>query len=235
MAVIAVVNRKGGSGKSTIAAHIAAWCAHQGLSVILGDADPQQSSRAWLRRRSPGLPAIMPLTLDTRSVPRVPSGVDHVVLDTPGGLHGFELARIVMLADAIVMPVSPSMFDRESAAGCLDEIRKLPKVAAGRCPLAMLGMRVDERFQGGGQLQDWAESQALPFLGVLRESQQYVSTLEQGMTLFDLPAGQGSEDLAQWEPLLHWLRPMLQPLLAANDQVRGRNVVRLVRGARMRA
>jgi len=46
---------------------------------------------------------------------RVPAGITHVVLDTPGGIHGFELARIVMFADAIVMPVCSSMFDRESA------------------------------------------------------------------------------------------------------------------------
>jgi Mrp family chromosome partitioning ATPase len=37
MPVIAVVNRKGGSGKSTFAAHLAAWCARQGHAVMLGD------------------------------------------------------------------------------------------------------------------------------------------------------------------------------------------------------
>ena len=50
MPVVAVVNRKGGSGKSTIATHIAAWCANAGLSVMLGDVDRQQSTRTWLRR-----------------------------------------------------------------------------------------------------------------------------------------------------------------------------------------
>ena len=47
MPVIAVVNRKGGNGKSTLAAHMAAWCALQGSSVMLGDVDRQQSARAW--------------------------------------------------------------------------------------------------------------------------------------------------------------------------------------------
>ena len=94
MPVIAVVNRKGGSGKSTLAAHIAAWCARQGHSVMLGDVDRQQSSRAWLKRRSTTLPAIAPWALDQKNVLRVPTGITHVVLDTPGGIHGFELARI---------------------------------------------------------------------------------------------------------------------------------------------
>src|SRR5690606_39516130 len=60
MPVVAVVNRKGGSGKSTFAAHAAAWCARQGHAVMLGDIDRQQSSRGWLRRRDPSLPAIAP-------------------------------------------------------------------------------------------------------------------------------------------------------------------------------
>ncbi|HPW84397.1 MAG TPA: ParA family protein [Rhodoferax sp.] len=64
MPVIAVVNRKGGSGKSTLATHLAAWLAAQGMAVMLGDVDRQQSTRAWLRRRSPTLPAIVPWAMD---------------------------------------------------------------------------------------------------------------------------------------------------------------------------
>ena len=142
MPVIAVVNRKGGSGKSTLSAHIAAWCARQGHSVMLGDVDRQQSSRAWLKRRAPTLPAIAPWALDQKNVLRVPTGITHVVLDTPGGIHGFELARVVMFADAIIMPVCHSVFDRESAAACHAELMALPRVASGRCRLATVGMRI---------------------------------------------------------------------------------------------
>ena len=109
MPVIAVVNRKGGSGKSTLAAHMAAWCALQGSSVMLGDVDRQQSARAWLKRRDAALPTIAPWAVDQKNMLRVPTGITHVVLDTPGGMHGFELARVVMFADAIIMPVCNSM------------------------------------------------------------------------------------------------------------------------------
>ena len=88
MPVIAVVNRKGGSGKSTFAAHIAAWCALQGHAVMLGDVDRQQSTRNWLRRRPSHLPVIAPWALDQNML-KVPSGISHVILDTPGGMHGF--------------------------------------------------------------------------------------------------------------------------------------------------
>lgn len=214
MPVIAVVNRKGGSGKSTLAAHLAAWFAHQGSAVMLGDVDRQQSTRSWLRKRSESLPAIAPWTVD-QNILRVPTGITHVVLDTPGGLHGFDLARMVMFADVILMPVCGSSFDRESAAGCHAELMTLPRVSSGRCKLACIGMRLDVRSRAPQVLKEWSESLGMPFLGVLRETQSYVQCLERGMTLFDLPAERVSTDLQQWQPILSWLDPVLASGAAA--------------------
>jgi len=212
MPVVAVVNRKGGSGKSTFAAHVAAWCARQKLAVMLGDVDRQQSSRGWLRRRDPALPGIAPWVVDQKNVLRVPTGITHVVLDTPGGLHGFELARIVMFADAIVVPVCPSLFDRESAAACIAELKTLPRVAKGQCRLATVGMRVDGRTRAADVLREWAAAQDVEMTGMLRETQLYVRSLERGLTLFDVAPSQVATDLAQWAPVLQWLKPVLLPV-----------------------
>ena len=217
MPVIAVVNRKGGSGKSTLAAHMAAWCALQGSSVMLGDVDRQQSARAWLKRRDPNLPTIAPWAVDQKNMLRVPTGITHVVLDTPGGMHGFELARVVMFADAIIMPVCNSMFDRESAAACHAELMALPRVASGRCKLVTIGMRIDARTNAAQTLREWSEGLGVPYLGALRETQLYVRSLERGMTIFDLSSQTAAIDLQQWEPILRWLKPLLYPLQAAND------------------
>lgn len=208
MPVIAVVNRKGGSGKSTLAAHLAAWYAHKGCAVMLGDVDRQQSTRSWLRKRSESLPTIAPWTVD-QNILRVPKGITHVVLDTPGGLHGFDLARMVMFADVILMPVCGSSFDRESAAGCHAELMTLPRIASGRCKVACIGMRIDMRSRAPQVLQEWAQGLGMPFLGVLRETPGYVQCLERGMTLFDLPPERFTNDLKQWAPILNWLDPLL--------------------------
>lgn len=215
MPVIAVVNRKGGSGKSTFAAHVAAWCAKQGHAVMLGDVDRQQSSRGWLRRRPAHLPAISPWAMDQNTL-RVPTGISHVVLDTPGGLQGFELARIVMFADAIVLPVCSSMFDRESAAQCLAELSALPRVAGKRCRVGVVAMRIDGRTNHAALMAQWADALGVPFIGVLRETQLYARALERGLTVFDIAPSQGATDVAQWAPILDWLQPVLAPV-AAND------------------
>ncbi|MEO8925298.1 MAG: ParA family protein, partial [Caldimonas sp.] len=122
MPVIAIVNRKGGSGKSTLASHLAACYAKSGSAVMLGDVDRQQSTQSWLRLRAmQPLPQGAPIVgwaVDPKRILRPPAGVSLVVLDTPGGLRGFDLARVVAFADVILMPICNSVFDRESAAEC---------------------------------------------------------------------------------------------------------------------
>jgi chromosome partitioning protein len=207
--VIAVINRKGGSGKSTVATHIAAHLARAGHSVMLGDVDRQQSSRAWLRRRARLDAAVAPpingWKLDQASVARPPAGVSHLVLDTPGGLTGFELARLVMWCDVILIPVCDSAFDRESAAACHAELGGLPRVANGRCRTAVVGMRIDRRTKGHEALQLWCAERGMHFLGSLRHTQLYVQCAERGMTLFDLPPAKTAADLEEWAPVLAWL------------------------------
>ena len=212
MPVIAVINRKGGSGKTTLATHLAGCLANRGLRVMLADADRQQSAAAWSRRRATRAPTCAPVvsrTIDLKSLLRPPAGISHVVIDTPGGLQGFDLARILMFADMVLMPLCNSAFDRESAAACLADVRRHPRVASGRCKVAAVGMRIDSRTSGQQRLRDWAQAQGLTFIGVLRETQTYVRCVERGLTIFDLPATRVQVDLDQWLAILQWLAPLL--------------------------
>jgi chromosome partitioning protein len=199
---------------------LAAYFAHKKMPALLGDADFQQSSHAWLRQRDkqrfvPGAPKIAGWSVDPRNILRAPTGVTHVLLDTPGGLKGYDLLRVVMLADAVLMPVQHSLFDRESAADCYAELLAHPRVARGRCKIAAVGMRVDGRTKSEAALRQWAEGLQLPFLGALRETQTYVKCLEHGLTIFDMPEAKVEADLAQWQPILQWLAPMLEITPAA--------------------
>jgi chromosome partitioning protein len=227
MPVIAVVNRKGGSGKSTLATHLAAHFANAGVPVMLGDVDRQQSTQSWLRSRNlqhlPHSAPIVGWAVDPKRVLRPPAGVRHVVLDTPGGLRGFDLARVAAFADVILMPVCNSIFDRESAADCFAELMALPRITSGRCKVAAIGMRIDARTRAAEVLEAWARGLKLPFIGVLREAQAYVRCVEQGLTVFDMPATQSQADVAQWKPIVAWLEPILRtvrrPVLRANPLV----------------
>lgn len=175
---------------------------------MLGDVDKQQSARSWLKRRDASLPHIVSWAVDQRNVLKVPAGVSHVVLDTPGGMQGLDLARIVMSADAIVMPVCNSLFDRESAASCYSELIALPRLVSGRCKIGMVGMRLAADSQADESLSNWAKQLQIPYLGGLRESPLYVKNLDLGQTMFDLSGKGHLMDLFQWEAILEWLRPL---------------------------
>ena len=176
---------------------------------MLGDVDQQQSSLGWLRRRETQSEArsapIVGWASDAKSVLRPPPGVTHVVLDTPGGLRGLDLARVVMNADAILMPVCNSSFDRESTLDCYAELKTLPRVTSGRCKIAIVGMRLDARTRAGERLERWAVRHELLYVGGLREAQIYVRCADQGLTLFDLPAAKVAADLQQWESIVGWV------------------------------
>jgi len=205
MTVIAVVNRKGGSGKSTLATHVAGYLASRGLAVMLGDVDRQQSSRLWLSLRAADRAAISGWTMDERNFARPPAGTQHVVLDTPGGFQGVGLMKVALYADAMLMPVSASVFDRAAAADGLAELRTLPRVASGKCRVACVGMRLDSRTQAAESLRAWAAEQDVPYLGTLRAAQAYCKCLEQGLSLFDFPPGKVTQYLDDWQPILAWL------------------------------
>jgi chromosome partitioning protein len=209
MPVVAVINRKGGSGKSTLATQLAGCLANRAIPVMLGDVDRQQSSLAWLRRRA-AQPlaknaAIVGWAFGAKSVLRPPAGITHVVLDTPGGMHGYDLARVVMSADAIVIPVGDSIFDRESALECHAELMTLPRVASGRCKVGIVGMRLDTRTKPAARMNAWAVEHGLTYIGSVRESQLYPRGAEQGLTLFDAQPAKVENDLAQWRPVIDWI------------------------------
>ncbi len=205
MPTVALVSRKGGCGKSTLATHIASYFAREGMSITLGDLDHQQSMRVWLKRRPSAAPPITGWVGETNGNVRPPLGTSHLVLDTPGGLHGLALAKVAMVADAILIPVSGSVFDREAASDCWAELRAHPRVVSGRCQVAAVGMRLDRRTQAEEIASDWAASVGLNWLCSLRSSQIYVRAVENGLSIFDMPTSVTEVDREQWEPLLAWL------------------------------
>jgi chromosome partitioning protein len=205
MPTIAIVSRKGGSGKSTLATNLAAYLALNNIPVTLGDLDHQQSMRVWLKRRPSAAPPIQGWVGDTSGSVRPPIGVTNLVLDTPGGLNGLALAKVAMVSDAIIIPVSGSLFDRESASDCWAELRAHPRVKNGKCAVACVGMRLDARTHAEEITGDWAASVGLNFICTLRSTQLYVRAVENGLSIFDMPLAASVADREQWRPIVAWL------------------------------
>jgi chromosome partitioning protein len=197
MKTFLVANPKGGVGKSTLATNIAGWLAKSGKRVMLGDIDRQQSS--------PTLPFIASWDIQPDAPARAPKDTTHVVLDTPAGLHGKRLSHVLKLADRVIVPLSPSLFDILATRQFLDALREEKQVRKHHVDIAVVGMRVDARTRAAGELERFLVDTGLPVIAHLRDTQNYVQAAAHGMTIFDLPASRTAQDWEQWAPILRWI------------------------------
>lgn len=150
MPVVVVANPKGGVGKSTLSTQIAGYFASRGHAVMLGDADRQQSSRLWLSLRPATAAPITTWDVGDDQLAKPPKGTTHVVLDTPAGLHGKRLKEVLKLADKVIVPLQPSVFDIFATRAFLDELAA--SAQAAKTQIGIVGMRVDERTRAADQL-----------------------------------------------------------------------------------
>jgi chromosome partitioning protein len=203
MPVVVVANPKGGVGKSTLATNIAGYFASKGHKVMLGDADRQQSSRLWLALRPREARRIETWDVTHDHIARPPKGTTHVVLDTPAGLHDKAFRQALSIADKVVVPLQPSVFDIFATRAFLDELAAHRQ--ASHMKVGIVGMRVDARTIAADKLHEFTESLGLPVLGYLRPTQNYIHLAARGLTLFDVAPSKVEKDLEQWQGLCRWL------------------------------
>ncbi|HKK16259.1 MAG TPA: ParA family protein [Gammaproteobacteria bacterium] len=210
MRKILVLNPKGGCGKSTLATNIAGYFAMQGKRVALADCDPQGSSHDWLKVRPAHLAPIESVDIDKDGL-QVNRNTEILVMDSPASLHDQRLVNISRAAETVVIPVLPSPLDIRAAERFLAELVTLKNRIKRKIKIATVANRVREDTIIAAKLEYYLENlrlpdgRKLPFMTVLRASQNYIHAAENGMTLFELPPSKTYYDREQWQPLLSWL------------------------------
>ncbi|MDM7943120.1 MAG: ParA family protein [Hydrogenophaga sp.] len=203
MPIVVVANPKGGVGKSTLSTNVAGYFASQGHPVMLGDVDRQQSSALWLKLRPPAARPIQSWQVSHDLIARPPKETTHVVLDTPAGLHGWRFKDVLKIADKVLVPLQPSIFDIYATRAFLDELAESRR--ADKLQIGIVGMRVDPRTIAADKLNEFVAGLGLPVLGTLRDTQNYIHLAARGLTLFDVAPGRVEKDLLQWQAICQWL------------------------------
>lgn len=200
MNVVGVVNLKGGTGKTTVATHLAAAFAQRGGATALHDLDRQQNASAWVERRDPGLPVI--LAAGRRSDP---PDVQTLIIDAPAGTRSDALVALVKRAEVILVPVLPSAFDEGGTARFLTQLAELPRVRRHRVRVGLIANRWRTRSAPSNQLGAFLAACGFPVVAHLRDSPLYATSAGAGRAVFELPTTRARALVADWRPLLMWL------------------------------
>ena len=131
MRTLAILSQKGGTGKTTVAVHLATAAGAAGKHVLMADLDPQRSATEWRRMRQAEAPALIEAkagTLFVASHTAERTGVNLMVLDTRPAQDS-DIAEAVRLADLCVLVLRPSFFDLKAIGRTLEMTRAMGKPA----------------------------------------------------------------------------------------------------------
>lgn len=236
MRTIAVIARKGGSGKTTVAVHLAIAAHLRGRRVLLGDADPQRSSSVVLKaRRAPG-PTVIETTsvkLFALQVSALRSQIDTFLIDTAAGGEE-DVAHAIVLADLALLVIRPTFLDFAAAIRTAEVLRRLHKpglIVLNQAPVSRAGSEPPLVKRAHEALRLMRLSVAPT---ILRSRAAYQSALEYGCSVEEVVTpSPASEEVAElWsfvERLTYGCAPAPRPS-SETASATGPREVRLVGG-----
>lgn len=213
MTIIALINQKGGCGKSTTAVHFTYWLATQKKKKVqLVDADAQQSSSEWLEGMELQIPYKVVQTPDDllELLPELALESELLVVDGPASLA--EATRAILFrADLAIIPVQPTGVDLRSASEAVRLIKQAQSVRGGSPTAAVFLSRAVK----GTKLKDEAlallnKTKEVTILKtVIHQKQAIADTSGQSATVWDLPSRPAKESAREYERLFKEILAML--------------------------
>lgn len=224
MKTLAIISRKGGAGKTTIALHLAVAAEAQEMATAVFDLDPQASAAIWSDHRGEPAPAVVPA-----QAPRLPSllgqaraqEADLAILDTAP--HADAIASEAALhADLILIPCRPSSFDLDAIGASIRLAR-----AAERPAFVVINAAPIQGVETAEAIEAITSAGVEVCPVVLHQRKPYASRIHEGRTATEIePKGKAAMET---QALLEWVCEKLNLLPRKQDSSLTKQLVRGVK------
>ena len=195
MKVLVLASRKGGSGKTTLAGHLAVQAELTGQGpVALADTDSQGSLSDWWNRREAAVPVFAQTTIADlpADVERLRGmGMKLLVIDTPPALSE-TIATVVELSDLVLIPTRPSPHDLRSIGATVELVEHLGK------PLVFVLNSAPQRARITAEAVTVLSRHGMLAPVVVHQRVGFAASMIDGRTVMELPGeARGSEEMTQ--------------------------------------
>jgi len=207
---IVVLNPKGGCGKTTLSTNLASYYANNGPIPTVMDCDPQGSTMAWIERRAVHLPPIHGIagyknSMNATRTLQLPQETRRLIIDSPAALEGPEIHDLIYEASNILIPVMPSPIDIRAAAKFIAELLLVAQLDRGEIQVGIVANRTRKNTKSLHQLMRFLTSLKIPIIAMLRDTQNFVAAVEEGIGIYELPHYKAKRDIYQMARIVSWL------------------------------
>ncbi len=198
MKIIAILNEKGGAGKSTLALNLATSLHRSGRRVVLIDADTQGTARDWREASPPGadLPPVVALDRPEMLLQSIKTlAADIAVIDTPAKAEKMS-ANVVRIADVALIPVQPSAADVWASAAAVKLIQAKIDLG-GQINAAFVGSRVSGQTKISKEIMsgNWNQYDVQMLENALSNRVSYAQSLSDGVSVYETRDGEAKAEI----------------------------------------
>jgi chromosome partitioning protein len=191
--IIAVLNPKGGSGKTTLCTNLARSLQKRGNNVLIVDSDEQGTSADWLSMQDetsdqPGVVNVTNPATMQRDLKNVAAAYDFVCVDGAAKMIATLQNATIAASDLVLIPCRPSAADIWSSASIVETIKARQELTAGKQPKAafVINAQIAGTYHAA-EIDDALQAYGLPILkGRLTQRVSYAEAIAQGCTVLDL-------------------------------------------------
>lgn len=202
--VTAVINQKGGAGKTTLAMNLAAGLSQRGSTVVV-DLDPQGSSVQWASQGSTPFPVAVKQVQgkwDVQSLRQTFRAFAHVVLDCPPSLESHASVQALRACDLALIPVLPSPVDLWASLRLPQEIEEARRLRPQLRAYLVLNQMEPQSALSGAMTEALAEF-GLPVLhATLRRRAAFRTAALDGVSVYQM-GGRGAPAAADIEAIIN--------------------------------